>query len=246
MLIGAIIAAILSGSLSLVAENSLPGDVLYPVKINVNEGVRDLVAVSSDAQAKWDTTKIERRIIEAKTLQQEGKLDTAKKDILKSEVASHIQSLKNNLVSIEKSGNQTEVKNIKDNLGSLVSSERLALPTGERGAGQIVKNLTSTSTPVTTSTSTTVGNSTSTITAPGSVIVSNITATSTKGKGGEDEYEDEEEYDDFVGSLKDTVNNINRESTSTKSINSERKNNSESSKNQRESYGESEGEGEND
>ncbi len=192
MLIGAIIAAILSGSVSFAAQSSLPGDTLYPVKIHVNESVGDLVAVSSVSQAKWDTAKIERRLNEAKTLEKEGKLDAVKKEILKSEVALHIQSLKTELSNIEKSGNKEDITSIKNNLGSLISEERLSLPAGERGVGQMINN------------------STSTVNASGTVIVSNITASSTKGRG--DDGDNEGEFDDFVKSLKDTVGNVNDES----------------------------------
>lgn len=46
MTLGLIILIILGGSVSVAAENSLPGDALYSIKTNINENVRSMVEVS--------------------------------------------------------------------------------------------------------------------------------------------------------------------------------------------------------
>lgn len=75
MAIALIIALIVSGSAAVAAENSLPGDILYPVKINVSEKVVNLaVAFSEEAQARWEARKAERRVEEAEKLAAEGRL----------------------------------------------------------------------------------------------------------------------------------------------------------------------------
>ena len=58
----------------LVAEKALPGDVLYPVKVQFTEEVRSSLSFSTYAKVEWETQRLERRISEARLLATEGKL----------------------------------------------------------------------------------------------------------------------------------------------------------------------------
>jgi len=70
---------------SYAAEGALPGDVLYPVKIHVNESVQGALAVSNEAKAQWNVTRASRRLAEAETLAQEGKLTPAAQSDIESQ-----------------------------------------------------------------------------------------------------------------------------------------------------------------
>lgn len=59
---------LMSGSVSLAAEKTVPGDALYPIKIHVNEQVRGALAVTPKAKADWDVQKAERRLVEVEKL----------------------------------------------------------------------------------------------------------------------------------------------------------------------------------
>lgn len=59
---------LMSGSVSLAAENTVPGDVLFPVKVRVNENVRGAVAITSKAKAEWEVRLVERRLEEVEKL----------------------------------------------------------------------------------------------------------------------------------------------------------------------------------
>ncbi|MEX0917444.1 MAG: DUF5667 domain-containing protein [Candidatus Paceibacterota bacterium] len=63
------------GGVSLAAENAVPGDVLYPVKVSVNEEVRRALSFSTEAKAKWDARRAGRRLGEAEKLASENRLD---------------------------------------------------------------------------------------------------------------------------------------------------------------------------
>lgn len=65
-----------SGGVAYAAEGSLPGSVLYPVKINVLEPLQVAVAPSPEAKALLQMTFAEQRITEAATLARSGKLST--------------------------------------------------------------------------------------------------------------------------------------------------------------------------
>ena len=64
-----VIGGILMGStVSLAAENTVPGDVLYPVKIHINEPVLGVIAVTPQAKADWNILRAERRLVEVEKL----------------------------------------------------------------------------------------------------------------------------------------------------------------------------------
>ncbi len=56
------------------AERSVPGDVLYPVKVQFNEELRGQFAGTGYEKIAWETERLERRISEARVLAKEGKL----------------------------------------------------------------------------------------------------------------------------------------------------------------------------
>jgi len=76
--------AVLGFGTSYAAEGALPKDLLYPVKVSINEKVRGFVAVSPRAQAAWASRKVERRLEEAEELASQGKLDANVKMELES------------------------------------------------------------------------------------------------------------------------------------------------------------------
>ncbi|MHB8652017.1 MAG: DUF5667 domain-containing protein [Minisyncoccota bacterium] len=90
-LIIALIFAI-GGGTSIAAEQSLPGDLLYPVKVHVNEPVRGAVAISDNDQAAWDTALANRRLEEAETLAAKGTLSTSTQAEIASSLNAHIDS----------------------------------------------------------------------------------------------------------------------------------------------------------
>lgn len=70
---GSVAAVALVFMVSLVAEQSVPGDALYAVK-QVNEEVRGSLTLSSYEKVVWETELLNRRIAEARILASKGKL----------------------------------------------------------------------------------------------------------------------------------------------------------------------------
>ncbi len=70
-----ILALLLGGGTSIAAEHSMPGEVLYPVKVFVNEGVRGSFAFSDEANARVEAWRAQRRLAEAEMLSVSGKLN---------------------------------------------------------------------------------------------------------------------------------------------------------------------------
>lgn len=57
-----------------VAERAVPGDVLYPIKVKVNEEVRGSLTFSATEKIEWETQRLERRISEVRLLESKGEL----------------------------------------------------------------------------------------------------------------------------------------------------------------------------
>ena len=99
-----VVVVVGAGGTSVAAQWSLPGDLLYPVKISVNEEVLTALAVSPVAKAQVHAALAERRIEEAQTLAARGTLDaTTTQEIQKNfdEHAGIAQTIARDLATTE-------------------------------------------------------------------------------------------------------------------------------------------------
>jgi hypothetical protein len=71
----AAVAVIVIGSTLYAAGNALPGDLLYPLKVNINEEVKGFFIIGDSNNVAWSEEKVSQRLQEAETLATEGKLD---------------------------------------------------------------------------------------------------------------------------------------------------------------------------
>ena len=74
------------------AERSVPGDILYPVKTNITEEVRASLTLSPYAKVEWETKLLERRVAEARLLASEGKLTPETEAVVALAVQEHTQA----------------------------------------------------------------------------------------------------------------------------------------------------------
>ena len=79
----------IGGGTSYAAEGSLPGDLLYPVKVNVNENIESALAVSNAAEARLQAKLVEERLVEAEELAARGTLDATASAELQSRIKAH-------------------------------------------------------------------------------------------------------------------------------------------------------------
>lgn len=88
------------------AERALPGDVLYPIKVRINEELRGaLVSSSPYQQVEWETERLERRISEAKLLADAGELTPAAEAEVAEAIKKHSDAAKASINSIRESDN---------------------------------------------------------------------------------------------------------------------------------------------
>jgi hypothetical protein len=82
------------------AENAIPGDMLYPVKVNVTEEIRSTLSSDPYEKVVWETTRLERRISEARLLAQAGKLTPAAEADVLAAVQEHSDNAKREIESL--------------------------------------------------------------------------------------------------------------------------------------------------
>ncbi len=74
-----LVLIVVGGGAAYAAEGALPGDLLYPVKVNINEPVRSALAFSDESKADVHAALAVRRMQEAETLAADGQLTVAAK-----------------------------------------------------------------------------------------------------------------------------------------------------------------------
>ncbi len=83
-----------------VAERAVPGDVLYPVKVQFNEEVRATLAFSPYAKVEWETQRLERRISEARLLASEGRLTPEAEIAVAEAVKNHTDAAQREIATL--------------------------------------------------------------------------------------------------------------------------------------------------
>jgi len=83
-----------------VAEKTVPGDVLYPVKVRFNEEIRSTLAFSPYQKVEWETERLERRIAEARLLANEGKLTPEVEEAVAEAVKQHSDAAQREIAAI--------------------------------------------------------------------------------------------------------------------------------------------------
>lgn len=83
-----------AAGVSYAAEGSLPGDVLYPVKVGINEELRVALAATEKDKANVEAERAERRLAEAEALAKKGALNAETRVALEAKFKAHAEKAK--------------------------------------------------------------------------------------------------------------------------------------------------------
>lgn len=120
-----------TGGVSAVAENSLPGDSLYSMKLNINEQVKGFVAVTPEAKARLAVETTERRLQEAVILSSQGKLTDEKKQIIQGQLSKNATDVKNSVATLVATNNISLAQEVSTNFEASLKTHELMLATLE-------------------------------------------------------------------------------------------------------------------
>jgi Domain of unknown function (DUF5667) len=85
------------------AEQAVPGDSLYAVKVRFNEEVRSSLTLDQHAKVEWETKRLNRRIAEARQLASEGKLTPEVEVQMVAAVREHTQNVQKEIDTLRTS-----------------------------------------------------------------------------------------------------------------------------------------------
>lgn len=120
---------VFSGGTVLAAKSSLPGSLLYPVKI-FNEKIQSLTTFSSEEKAQLEATQTILRLDEAQELMTAGPLDVKLKEEIEANIEIQAQDAIGQINELKKSGRTKEASKIEQYL-----DESLEEWEGKAGAG---------------------------------------------------------------------------------------------------------------
>jgi hypothetical protein len=114
------------GSASFAAENAVPGDPLYSVKVNFNEPLLGSLKFSSAAKADWQTDIVERRLEETDQLAISGKLSAENQPVLAQNLEDSAKDAEKEIAALKASGAAGEAEGISGKLeSSLKAHDRI-------------------------------------------------------------------------------------------------------------------------
>lgn len=90
-------------SVPVAAERAIPGDVLYPVKVQFTEEIRSTLSLTPYAKVAWETQRLERRIAEARLLASEGKLTPEAQSQFADAVKTHADAAQREIAVLRES-----------------------------------------------------------------------------------------------------------------------------------------------
>jgi hypothetical protein len=95
-----LILVMVGGTLAYADEMALPGDLLYPVKRQVTEAIRDILAVAPASRAEWEAAKAIRRLSEAEALALKNNLTPEHRDEIEKDFNKNVATFHESVRSI--------------------------------------------------------------------------------------------------------------------------------------------------
>jgi len=87
------------------AEDALPGDTLYPIKVRFNEELRGAMVSSPYQKVEWETERLERRLAEADLLADSGRLTPDAEADVAEAIKQHSEAARQGIASIRATDN---------------------------------------------------------------------------------------------------------------------------------------------
>ena len=106
---GMLLFVLIGGGIAAAAENTLPGDVLYAIKTQINEKVISAFQVSTVAETHWEIKLSERRLQEAEAIAADPKVSTEAKAQVQQDFQKHAERVRETVANLQAEGNTEAV-----------------------------------------------------------------------------------------------------------------------------------------
>lgn len=136
----AMVLLVMSGT-AYAAEESLPGDLLYPIKINVTERVRTAITKNPERLAVWETEKTERRLKEIEKITTKGNLNQERQKQLEDNLTKQVEITRARIERLENNGRNEKAEKLGADLEKSLEKYRLRIENIERKSAEIENKL---------------------------------------------------------------------------------------------------------
>lgn len=109
-------ALLAGGGTSLAAQNAVPGEILYPIKIDVNEKVISALTIGDEAEASLHAKLAKERLEEAEDLAADGKLDAKLALALGTDLKAHSDQAEKLSAKLEAQGDLKTSGNVRSTI----------------------------------------------------------------------------------------------------------------------------------
>src|SRR3989344_4937330 len=118
------VAVLIGGGSTYAAANALPGDVLYPIKININEKILKLAAFTHESEVALSVDLVGKRLSEAEFLAIENKLTPALAEQISLNFEKHALLAEGMIEELKQSGDTKVVNKIAEEANKLEANLR--------------------------------------------------------------------------------------------------------------------------
>lgn len=101
-----ILILVSGGTLTFASTSALPGDFLYPIKVNVNEKIQETLTTSTEKKLVFQEKKIEKRLVEIKTLKSTGQLTAKNAYIAEQVLKQHVEDFAQTANILQEAGKE--------------------------------------------------------------------------------------------------------------------------------------------
>lgn len=108
----ALVVVLLCSGTVFAAQNSLPGNIFYPMKVNVVEPVLGALIPGEEKKAEYQSGIATERLTEAETLAEQGQLDPVKQQEINKVLVHNIASFNKTIDAIDRKNTSKNVDNI--------------------------------------------------------------------------------------------------------------------------------------
>ena len=119
-----------SGAAAYAAEDTVPGDLLYPLKVEVTEPLRARFHWNPERRAQWAARRIERRMEEGEELIRRGHRPPKSLEELQVRMGQHLASMEKRLSSVE---SEEKAERIRMRLEEMMTKHEELLSQVENG-----------------------------------------------------------------------------------------------------------------
>ncbi len=136
--VGILLLLVFGGGVSFAANESLPGDLLYSIKVGVNEKVLGAVIFSEKAKIELEASLATRRLEEAEALTLSGKINEDLQVKIGNDFEKHSKKVSDGISRLESNTNSMDASDINSKFeSSLQAHEQIIRKLGDNSSDEV-------------------------------------------------------------------------------------------------------------